>query len=184
LPVALILSFFPTNFFSRAYVPVTPPITPPTATFAPPTATSFPTPTPLVISPTPILTATPMPTALPTTSLSPTLIPTYIPTSTQPDSFLGYATVLPTPARNSAPKIITSVLGSGMVGKNLVRDVIATDRDADQMTMTAENLPPGLSFGSCVFRIINGTTRTSELLCKITGTPLASRYLFHNSFGC
>jgi len=65
---------------------------------------------------------------------------------------------------NNPPKIITSKLLRGIVGKRYRAYIFAYDKDRDQLKISIENLPFGLSFKSVsrrgfAYAIISGTTR-------------------------
>ena len=166
LPITTIFLRSITNYRSRAYNPVTP-ITPPS-----PTSGEIPSATPTLIPP---FTPTPPPTATPTQGLTPVPLPSTTPIPT------------PTPL-NHAPNIIADVVPVAIVGKEYGFKVTGTDVDIkDSLSVTAANLPKGVSLGRCKSATVEGPNPKSDISrdktlkiisCNISGRPtLAGVYL-------
>jgi hypothetical protein len=84
-------------------------------------------------------------------------------------------TLTPTPTPppgNQAPYITTNSLSAGRVGKSYSSQVVARDKNKDTITMTALNLPSGLSLTRCnLTKPLWGLLGYTQLTCYVSGTP-------------
>lgn len=154
LPLGVLVALSPVKLFSRASLPVTPPISIPVTPTSSPRVTIKPTPTT-----TPKVTITPSPrvTFVPTPTVKATPRVTSAPTQT------------PEPV-NITPRISTIILPRARVGRNYSTNVVGYDKDrSDNLTMIITNLPPGLSQGSCTQRV--NLLRRKVIRCQIVGNP-------------
>jgi len=83
----------------------------------------------------------------------------------------------PTPS-NNAPIISTNSLPYGQIGIGYSTNIIGYDQDSqDQITITARDLPQGLSISGCEgFLGIPEQTLPNRISCSLTGTPTQSGY--------
>jgi hypothetical protein len=98
----------------------------------------------------------------PSPSVEPTPSPVSNPTPTP-------ITASPTPSLNSAPTVSTGKLSGGRVGQAYTATLEGRDSNlGDTLTLSANNVPAGLSITNCT-QVVNRDKK--EISCTLSGTP-------------